>query len=169
MNATPRWRVIEACGPGDVLVSDALGQAGTSTGGDIVYGRLHQRGAAGIVTDGAVRDAAAVVDLGWPVFAGGRTSMVGETKLLPYEFGVPIQCGGVLVRPGDVVLGDDEGVVVVAAALAEEIARAGREHEAVEDSIRATMHEDGASPARFYPFNPQTLAMHEARRRRGKG
>jgi regulator of RNase E activity RraA len=165
MNATPRWKVIETCGPGDVLVSDAMGQSGISTGGEIVYGRLHQRGAAGIVTDGAIRDAQPVLNLGWPVYAGGRAASIGETSLLPYEFNVPIQCGGVLVRPGDVVLGDDEGVVVVASALAAEIARLGREHEAVESSILRNMLEENASPSRFYPFNSETLAMHEARNR----
>ena len=169
MNATPRWRVIEACGPGDVLVSDAMGQSGTSTGGEIVYGRLFQRGAAGIVTDGAIRDAQPTVDLGWPVFAGGRATMIGETKMLPYEFNVPIQCGGVLVRPGDVILGDDDGVVVLAASFAEEIARVGKEHEAIERSILANMREKNASPAHYYPFNDGTLAMHRARQAAGKG
>lgn len=169
MNATPRWQVIETCGPGDILVSDAMGQSGTSTGGEIVYGRLFQRGAAGIVTDGAIRDAQSTVELGWPVFAGGRATMVGETCLLPYEYNVPVQCGGVLVRPGDVILADDDGVVVIAASLAEEVARAGREHEAIERSILANMQEGGASPSRYYPFNASTLAMHEARRARFDG
>jgi len=169
MNVTPRWRVIETCGPGDVLVSDAMGQSDISTGGEIVYGRLFQRGAAGIVTDGAIRDAQSTIDLGWPVFAGGRATMVGETRILPYEYNCPIQCGGVLVRPGDVVLGDDDGVVVIAAAFAEEIARAGREHEAIEQSILANMLEENASPSRFYPFNESTFAMHEARRARSQG
>ncbi len=164
MNATPRWRVIETCGPGDVLVSDAMGQSGTSTGGEIVYGRLFQRGAAGIVTDGAIRDAQATLDMGWPVYAGGRATMIGETSLLPYEYNVPVQCGGVLVRPGDVILGDDDGVVAIAAGLAEEIALAGREHEAIESSILANMREENASPSRFYPFNANTRAMHAARR-----
>ena len=169
MNATPRWQVIETCGPGDILVSDAMGQAGTSTGGEIVYGRLCQRGAAGIVTDGAIRDAQATIDLGWPVYAGGRATMIGETSLLPYEFNVPIQCGGVLVRPGDVILGDDDGVVVIAAAFAEEIAQAGRDHEGIEQSILANMHEEDASPSRFYPFNASTLAMHNARKAKVRG
>lgn len=169
MNATPRWRVIETCGPGDILVSDAMGQGGTSTGGEIVYGRLFQRGAAGIVTDGAVRDAQATIDLGWPVYAGGRATMIGETSMLPYEYNVPVQCGGVLVRPGDVILGDDDGVVVIAAAFAEEIAQAGRDHEGIEQSILANMREENGSPSRFYPFNASTMAMHSARQAKANG
>jgi regulator of RNase E activity RraA len=169
MNATPRWRVVEACGPGSVLVSDALGLSDVSTGGEIVYGRLHLRGAAGVVTDGAIRDAGPVVAMGWPVFAGGRTSMVGETRIMPYEFGVPIQCGRVLVWPGDVILGDDDGVVVIPSGLADEIARNGAQHEAVEESVLDVMRRENVAPSAYYPFNADTYALHEARMRRLAG
>lgn len=168
MNDTPRWRAVEACGPGDVLVSDAIGQANVSVGGEIVFMRLKQRGAAGLVTDGAIRDAARVVEFGLPVFAGGRTPTVGETRIMPFEVNVPIQCGKVLVWPGDVVLGADDGVVVVPAGLAAEIADEAERHDEVECAIRDFVERERSSPSRFYPFNEQTYELYERwKERRG--
>lgn len=161
MNDTPRWRAVEACGPGDVLVSDAIGQSNVSVGGEIVFMRLKQRGAAGLVTDGAVRDATNVVEFGLPVFAGGATPTVGETRIMPYEVNVPIQCGKVLVWPGDVVLGADDGVVVVPASLAEEIADEAERHDDVERAIMDFVEREEASPSRFYPFNDLTYELYE--------
>lgn len=168
MNDTPRWRAVEACGPGDVLVSDAIGQANVSVGGEIVFMRLKQRGAAGLVTDGAIRDAPAVVEFGLPVFAGGSTPTVGETRIMPYEVNVPIQCGKVLVWPGDVLLGADDGVVVVPAALAKEIADEAERHDDVERAIMDYVEREKASPSRFYPFNDLTYELYERfKERRG--
>lgn len=161
MNDTPRWRAVEACGPGDVFVSDALGQSNVSVGGEIVFMRLKQRGAAGLVTDGAIRDAANVVDFGLPVFAGGATPTVGETRIMPYEVNVPIQCGKVLVWPGDIVMGADDGVVVIPASLAGEIADEAERHGAVERAIMDYVERERSSPSRFYPFNEETYALYE--------
>ena len=170
MNDTPRWRAVESCGPGDVLVSDALGQAHVSTGGEIVYARMKQRGAAGIVTDGAIRDAARVIDFGLPVFGGGRTPTVGEIRIMPFEVNVPIQCGKVLVCPGDVVMGDDEGVVVVPASMVEAVVEEATRHDDIERSIMDFVESTSESPSRFYPFNDDTMSLYEAwkkKRRQG--
>lgn len=161
MNDTPRWRAVEACGPGDVLVSDAIGQSNVSVGGEIVFMRLKQRGAAGLVTDGAVRDASKVIEFGLPVFAGGATPTVGETRIMPYEVNVPIQCGKVLVWPGDVILAADDGVVVVPALLAAEIAEDAEQHDDVERAIMDYVERYQASPSRFYPFNDLTYELYE--------
>lgn len=161
MNDTPRWKAVESCGPGDVLVSDALGQSNVSVGGEIVFMRLKQRGAVGLVTDGAIRDATNVVEFGLPVFAGGATPTVGETRIMPYEVNVPIQCGNVLVWPGDVVLGADDGVIVVPASLAEEIADEAERHDDVERAIMDYVERERASPSRFYPFNELTYELYE--------
>lgn len=160
MNETPRWQAIETCGPGDVLVSDAMGQGDVSTGGEIVYARLKERGAAGLVTDGAVRDAASVIGFGMPLFAGGRTPTVGETRIMPFEVNVPIQCGKVLVWPGDVVMGDDEGVVVLPASMAEEVAEEAVLHDDIERAILDFVRTEDASPKRFYPFNDDTMELY---------
>lgn len=166
MNETPRWHAVERCGEDDVLVSDAMGRSDVSTGGEIVYARLRERGAVGIVTDGAIRDAAAVVDFGLPVYAGGRTPTVGETKMMPFEVNVPVQCGHVLVWPGDVILGDDDGIVVLPAVTAEEVTREAVRHENIERSIMDFVTTTDESPSRFYPFNDDTIAYYERWKRR---
>lgn len=161
MNDTPRWHAVESCGRGDVLVSDAMGQSNVSVGGEIVFMRLKQRGAAGLVTDGAVRDSTRVVQFGLPVFAGGRTPTVGETQVMPYEVNVPIQCGKALVWPGDVILGADDGVVVVPAGMAAEIADEAEQHDEVERAIMDFVESEQQSPSRFYPFNDLTYELYE--------
>lgn len=161
MNDTPRWQALEALGPGDALVTDAMRLGDVSTGGDVVYSRIVTRGAAGLVTDGAVRDSAAVIAFGFPLYAGGATSTVGEEEILPYQVNVPIQCGGVLVWPGDVVMGDEDGVVVLPSQLAAEILPEGVEHEETEAAILEHTQREGVSPGAFYPFNDDTRRLYE--------
>ncbi|MBI4218948.1 MAG: hypothetical protein HY682_02315, partial [Chloroflexi bacterium] len=108
-NVTPRWQALESLGPGDCFVGDAMGLRHVSTGGDVVFSTILVKGGAGLVTDGAVRDGHKVVKYGYPVYAGDSTPTIGEPEILPYEVNEPVQCGGVLVWPGDVILGDDDG------------------------------------------------------------
>lgn len=117
--------------PGDVLVVDAGGYVQAGPWGDLLTTFAQQRGIAGLVIDGAVRDVDAIVDAGFPVFSRG-VSIKGTEKNQPGRIGEPLVCGGVLVRQGDVVLGDRDGVVVVpaddvASTLAAAVAR--EEHE----------------------------------------
>ena len=102
----------ELCGPGEVLVIDAMGWQYSSIGGDIKFYRLFQRQVGGLVTDGAVRDTASLKDYGFPVYSAAATAKQGPAEFWPWEVNEAIQCGGVLVRPGDAIIGDDDGVVV---------------------------------------------------------
>lgn len=114
---------IEALSPEEVLVIEARGEEGAGTIGDILALRALRRGATGIVTDGGVRDTPAVGSLEIPTyFRASHASVLGRLHY-PLEDNVPVTCGGVLVMPGDVMVGDAEGVVVVPAAMAEEVAR----------------------------------------------
>ncbi len=97
---------------GDVLVVDAKGFTEAGPWGDIMTTAALERGIAGLVIDGCVRDAETIRDMGFAVFARG-TSMKGTTKMLPGEVNAPITCASVTVRPGDIVVGDDDGVVVI--------------------------------------------------------
>ena len=160
-NETPRWAALEAMGPGDVFVGDAMGLGNVSTGGDVVFSRVLTKGAAGVVTDGAVRDGHKVVRYGYPVFAGGSTPTVGEPNILPYQINEPIACGGVLVWPGDVMLGDDEGVVVLPSQLAEELIDEAIHHDEVEQALLEHTQREGVSPKSFYPFNEETERIYE--------
>ena len=168
-NDTPRWDALEKLGPGDVLVADAMGRSHTSTGGDVVYSRVLTKGAAGIVTDGGIRDGHKVAAYGFPVFAGGSTPTIGEPFILPYSVNEPVQCGGVLVWPGDVLVGDDEGVVVLPSQLADEIADEALEHEEIEQALLEHVMEQGVSPRDYYPFNEDTKRLHEEWKSRRDG
>jgi regulator of RNase E activity RraA len=168
-NETPRWQALEALGPGDVFVGDAMGLSGVSTGGDVVFSRVVTQGAAGVVTDGGIRDGHKVALYGYPVYAGGSTPTVGEPNILPYEINGPVQCGGVLVWPGDVILGDDDGIVVLPAQLAEEILEECIEHDEMEQALLDYTQERGISPKLLYPFNDETKKIHaEWKKKRGE-
>jgi 5-oxopent-3-ene-1,2,5-tricarboxylate decarboxylase/2-hydroxyhepta-2,4-diene-1,7-dioate isomerase len=120
---------IESIGPGEVLVIDARGEPNAGTIGDILAARAAFRGAAGIVTDGGVRDSAALADLDIPTYFLAPHAAVLGLVHYPLESDVPIACGGALVLPGDVVVGDADGVIVIPAKLAEHIAIAALEQE----------------------------------------
>ena len=159
-NETPRWRALEALKPGDVFVGDAMGLSGVSTGGDVVFSRILTQKAAGLVTDGGVRDGHKVIEYGYPVFAGGSTPTVGEPFIMPYEVNEPVACGGVLVWPGDIIMGDDDGIVVLPSQLAAEIIEEAEHHDEVEEAVIEHTQREGISPKAFYPFNEATDRLH---------
>jgi 5-oxopent-3-ene-1,2,5-tricarboxylate decarboxylase/2-hydroxyhepta-2,4-diene-1,7-dioate isomerase len=120
-------RAVESVSPGDVLVMEARGAEGAGTIGDILAARVLARGGTGIVTDGGVRDTPGVAELEVPTYLRIPNATSMWACHLPLDVDVPITCAGVLVMPGDVVVGDAEGVVVLPAQIAEEIA-----HDAIE-------------------------------------
>lgn len=126
--------------PGDVLVVDAKGYLEAGPWGDILSEAAMLRGLAGLVIDGAVRDATAIEDMGFPVFCRGL-SIKGTGKNQPGKVGQPIVIGGTLVRTGDVIVGDRDGVVVVAAeeaeAVLEQATRRAEKEAAFRTSLRA--------------------------------
>lgn len=120
---------VESIGPEDVLVIEAREDPRAGTIGDILAARLLARGGAGIVTDGGLRDSEAVARLELPTYYQATHAGVFGLIHHPLERDVPITCGGVLVMPGDVVVGDADGVVIIPAAMAEEVARDAAEQE----------------------------------------
>ncbi|WP_405748198.1 fumarylacetoacetate hydrolase family protein [Streptomyces canus] len=151
MNA--QKRAIEELRPGHVLVMDARRDPTAGTLGDILALRAARRGAAGVVTDGAVRDAAAIAGLGLPVYAAGRHPSVLGRRHVPWDTGVPIACGGALVQPGDLIVGDADGVVVVPPDLAEELIADCLEQERQERFITEQVAA-GESVDGLYPLGP---------------
>ena len=123
------------CGPGDALVVDFMRQPYATDLGDVKLLQLQMQGADGFVTDGAIRDLDVIAGYGFAVFAQRRTPTALEYGKA-YEVNVPIQCAGVLVRPGDLIAADDDGVVVVPAALAEEVIDWVEEHEEAEEHVK---------------------------------
>ncbi len=114
-------KALDMLGPGDVLLVDAGGDTTNAILGEIMMRIAMRNGATGIVVDGAIRDAAAFAEAGFPCFARGATHR-GPYKDGPGEVNAPITVGGAIVRPGDVVVGDADGVVVVPLEEAEELA-----------------------------------------------
>ena len=147
------YRAMELCGPGDVLIMDAMGWPNPSAAGDIKLFRLAQRGAAGVVTDGGVRDLAAMKDYGMGIFAAGETNRTMPSAMLPCDVNVPVKCGGILVLPGDYITADDGGVVVLPHQLAVEVVEKATEFEEVEQAIKRQLAKEDVSPGMYYPFN----------------
>ncbi len=152
---------IELCGPGEVLVIDAMGWKYSSIGGDIKFMRLKQRNAGGLVTDGAVRDSKALKEYGFPVYCASTTAKQGPAEFWPWQVNDCIQCGRVLVRPGDAVVGDDDGVVVVPRSMVDEVIDIAHEREAVEEVIKAQLEIEQCSTGKYYPFNDLTWKLYE--------
>ncbi|GAA4617039.1 fumarylacetoacetate hydrolase family protein [Saccharopolyspora hordei] len=157
-------RAFDALNPGDVLVVEARGERGSGTVGDILALRAQVRGAAGIVTDGGVRDWAAVAELDIPTFSGGPHPAVLGRRHVPWDSDITIACGGATVQPGDVVVGDDDGVLVIPPPLLAEVLDAAIEQEAEEAWIAARVAE-GAAVDGLYPLTGEWRERYEAERR----
>ncbi|WP_438855413.1 fumarylacetoacetate hydrolase family protein [Agromyces sp. M3QZ16-3] len=125
-------RAFDSVGAGEVLVVDARGERGTGTVGDVLALRAKVRGAAGIVTDGGVRDFDAVAEIGIPVFSQGPHPSVLGRRHVPWETDVTIACGGAAVQPGDVIVGDGDGVIVIPPHLVAEVAAEAAEQDAAD-------------------------------------
>lgn len=121
--------------PGDVLVIDAKGFIETGHCGDVMSFAAKQAGFAGIVIDGSVRDSAGLAEMNFPVFARGL-SIKGPTKNQPGKLNVPIICGGVLIRPGDIIVGDQDGLVAIEADALEAVIASAEQREAHEEELR---------------------------------
>ena len=152
---------IELCGPGEVLVIDALRWQYSSIGGDIKFLRLMQRKVGGLVTDGGVRDSVALKNYGFPVFSASTTAKQGPADFWPWQVNDAIQCGGVLVRPGDAIVGDDDGVVVVPRSEVDEIIEIAHQREEVEEIVKKQLEVEQCSPGKYYPFNENTWKLYE--------
>jgi len=133
-------QALDAFQPGDVLVIDGGGDTSRALVGEIIAEIACKRGAAGLVIDGAIRDAGALSRSEFPVFARAAIHR-GPYKNGPGEMGVPVSIGGMVVQPGDVVVGDEDGVVAFPPALAEDLIRAVRQQEAKEEAILQSVRE----------------------------
>jgi regulator of RNase E activity RraA len=156
----PQRKAVELVGPGEVLVIDARGDLRAGTLGNILAARIMHRGAAGIVSDGPFRDLEGIRALRFPTFCAGPHANTNLTVHHPVDIDVPIGCGGVLVEPGDAVVGDGDGVIVVPRHLAEEVARDGAEQELAEEFILERIHA-GAGIVGVYPMNDATAGEYE--------
>jgi len=154
-------RLFDSLRPDDVVVIEARGDSGSGTLGDILAIRAKHLGAAGIVTDGGVRDLAVLTELGIPTYhAGGHPAVLGR-KHVPWEYDTTIGCGGAAVQPGDVIVGDDDGVLVIPPSLIADLVDEAIAQEKEEAFIAA--HVAAGEPVeKLFPLSPEWREKYRA-------
>lgn len=153
----PQRAAVEQCPPGAVMVIDSRKDARAASAGSILVSRLMKRGVAGVVTDGGFRDSPEIARLEIPAYHHRPSAPTNLTLHQAMDINVPIGCGDVAVFPGDVVVGDAEGVVVIPAHLADEVAAEAVEMTAFEDFVTEEVLK-GRSILGLYPAtDPQTV------------
>lgn len=153
-------RAFDAVAEGEVIVIEARGETGSGTLGDVLALRAKARRAAGIVTDGGVRDYDAVAAIDLPVFSKGAHPAVLGRKHVPWDVDVAIGCGGTTVQPGDVIVGDGDGVIVIPPTLVEEVVHAALEQEE-EDAWIAEQVAAGHPVDGLFPMNAEWRARYD--------
>jgi regulator of RNase E activity RraA len=153
-------KCVETIPAGHVLVQDCRGERNSASFGSILTQRLQVRGVAGMVSDGPVRDSTSIAALGLPVFCAGASAPPNLIRHHAIDINVPIGCGGVAVFPGDVIVGDADGIVVIPREMAADVAQAAAEQEQLEEFLTERIREGAALPG-TYPPNDATKAAYE--------
>ena len=159
----PQRRAVEDIPEGHVLVMDCRQDASAASAGSILATRLQYRGCAGIVTDGGLRDAGDIGALDMPSFCANPSAPTNLTKHQALDLNVPIGCGSVAVFPGDVAVGDGDGVIIIPAEIADAVAAEAADMEDYEAWVMEEV-KSGASIIGLYPMNAETRARYEARK-----
>lgn len=154
-------RAFDAVREGEVLVIEARGEKGSGTLGDILAIRANAAKAAGIVTDGGVRDYDAVQAVGLPIYSNGAHPAVLGRKHVPFDHDITVACGGTTVQPGDIIVGDNDGVIVIPPAMVEEVVDAALAQED-EDGWIAQQVAAGHPVDGLFPMNAEWRARYEA-------
>ena len=152
--AHPQRKAIEDCPPGSVFVIDSRKDARAASAGSILISRLMVRGIAGVVTDGGFRDSPEIAELQFPTYHHRPSAPTNLTLHQALDINAPIGCGDVAVWPGDVVVGDREGVIVIPANMADDIASEAVEMTAFEDFVTEEVLK-GRSIIGLYPSTEQ--------------
>src|ERR1700710_1335118 len=166
--AHPQRKAIEDCPPGAVLVMDSRKNARAASAGAILVTRLMQRGVAGVITDGGFRDSAEIAKLGFPAYHHRPSAPTNLTLHQAIDINVPIGCGDAPVFPGDVIVGDADGVIVLPAHLAEELADEAVEMTAFEDFVTEEVR-GGRSILGLYPATDEKALTDFAAGRKANG
>ncbi|NEX46544.1 ribonuclease activity regulator RraA [Pseudotabrizicola algicola] len=153
----PQRVAVEDCPEGAVLVMDCRQDASAASAGSILLTRLQVRGAAGVVTDGGIRDATGAASLRMPIYAAGPSAPTNLTKHHAVDIGLPIACGGVAVYPGDIVMGDGDGVMIIPRHLADAIAAETVEMELFEAFVLEEVNLGRRIIGLYPPTDPEAL------------
>jgi len=158
---------IEEMPAGAIAVADAMGILDAGIFGDILCGRMQKRGVAALVTDGVMRDVAGIRGTGLPVWCSGIAAPPSVAGLTFVGWQQPVGCGGVAIMPGDTILADEDGVIVIPAALVGEVIAEAVEQERAEAWIMNEVQKGVALPG-LYPMNAETKARYEAAKQDAK-
>lgn len=159
--STALWAVLDAIEPGDFLVIEARGTLKSGVVGEMLASHLKNRGGVGLVADGGIRDWAKVRENGLPMWSLGPTPhYASQGELIPWAYHTPVAVGGVLVVPGDLIVADDDGAVVVPAGRAGEVADLSEHHEAWEEFSRLQLSRGGAL-RKYYPLDDEGRTEYE--------
>ena len=164
----PQRVAVEQCPPGSVMVFDSRKNPRAASAGSILVTRLKVRGCAGVVTDGGFRDSPEIAEMGFPAYHNRPSAPTNLTLHQALDINVPIGCGDVAVFPGDVMVGDREGVVVIPAYLADEIAHEATEMTAFEDFVTEKVLEGRSILGLYPPTDEQSKVDFEAWRKANK-
>ena len=159
-------RAAEETQAGDVLVIDSGGETGAGFLGDVIAAKFLANGGAGIVCDGAVRDLHVLRQMPLPLYIKGAHAAGVNRRLVPADLNIPVRCGNVTILPGDYLKGDSQGVLVIPAALLEQVVTEAEATDHKELYLRRKI-EAGASIYGVYPPNEETMREYEAYRREG--
>lgn len=154
--AHPQRKAVEDCPPGAVLVIDSRKDARAASAGSILVTRLMKRGVAGVVTDGGFRDSPEIAEMPFAAYHNRPSAPTNLTLHQALDINVPIGCGDVAVWPGDVMVGDREGVVVIPAHIADEVAAEAFEMTAFEDFVTEKVLEGRSILGLYPPTEPQS-------------
>ena len=160
--AHPQRKAVEECPPGAVFVIDSRKEARAASAGGILVSRLMKRGVAGVVTDGGFRDSPDIARLGFPAYHQRPSAPTNLTLHQAIDINVPIGCGDAPVFPGDVVVGDAEGVIVIPAYLADAIATEATEMTAFEDFVQERVMAGQSILGLYPPTDEANRAAFEA-------
>ena len=164
----PQRQAVEQCPEGAVLLMDSRKDARAASAGGILVSRLMKRGVAGVVTDGGFRDSPDIARLGFPAYHQRPSAPTNLTLHQAIDINVPIGCGDVAVWPGDVVVGDAEGVIVIPADIADEVAAEATEMTVFEDFVQEKVLE-GRSILGLYPPTEEQSRTEFAAWRQARG
>lgn len=163
----PQRKAIEVAPRGSVLVIDCRGDARAASAGGILVRRLAVRGVAGLVSDGGLRDTPEIAERDFPVYCKAPSAPISLIHHHAVDANVPIACGGVAVYPGDVIVGDAEGVIVIPRGIADEVAADTYEQERLEEFVQMEIASGRPLPG-VYPPNAGTRARYEEWKRKNK-
>ena len=165
----PQRQAVETCPEGAVLVMDSRKDPRAASAGSILVSRLMKRGVAGVVTDGGFRDSPEIARLPFPAYHNRPSAPTNLTLHQALDIDVPIGCGDVAVWPGDIVVGDAEGVIVIPAAIADAVAAEAVEMTAFEDFVSEKVMEGRSILGLYPPTDPASVTEFAAwRQARGR-